>query len=381
MKIPGLQVFDDTKTNCNPLNEQWSRDERPTAVKIVGGIGDALIVAQVVAAIEKDVHLYVKSNQINLIRTLVKNTFDATKLNRPDVQRQYGGIFRSPALFANSREITSTEYYQKVAEYLEADVPEQLKPFELADTKKFYHDYVCIHAGSSNPNRRIDEKAWQAVANSLGVTIYWMGTYGDFGIHAPNCLSFVSWKVDSSLTYQVQLLKHAKRFIGNDSGFCHVAGIWGIPGDVFFTNTHPDQVIKQYSTLRGHTIFKDGEIPSRSLKMDDPLGQKVKDRWTPEEVCKRLHLTMNDGHMVSENVKKNILITDQVEEKYINYLNDNGYRTEMSDSVKVEGKGLVLNQVGERLYVLVGSRLNEISSIPEEMIRALREMSLSTNIV
>ena len=90
---------------------------------------------------------------------------------------------------------------------------------------------------------------------------------------------------------------------------------------------------------------------------------------------------MNDGHMVSENVKKNILITDQVEEKYINYLNDNGYRTEMSDSVKVEGKGLVLNQVGERLYVLVGSRLNEISSIPEEMIRALREMSLSTNIV
>jgi len=215
------------------------------------------------------------------------------------------------------------------------------------------------------------EVVWEAVANAViadGYHVYWMGTFGDFGIKSKDMS--IAWDTSNELVDQMELVRGCTKFYGNDSGFAHVAGILGVRGDVFFINTHPDQVISRYPNLNGHHIFGPGETPSRSLSVEDPQAQQVLKRWTPENVCKRLHI-----HPVSfepgQETTTSILCTLRVPDEVIASLVDGKYAPKLITSFEQTEAYL---DYTDKLFLQVGDKQIQVSTEPHDLIRALREI-------
>tara|TARA_R110002020_G_scaffold34660_3_gene105264 strand:+ start:9513 stop:10649 length:1137 start_codon:yes stop_codon:yes gene_type:complete len=377
MDLPGISIHNDMD-RAEALVEKWSNDSRPTAVRIVGGIGDALIVAQVLAHSKKHAHLYVRDNQMSLMHKVkgIDTVKPATSLNRAQVRRSYGGVLNCPMLFATARQITSKEYYKCTADYLQVNLPAKpVQSFESADNVyPSVGKYVCIHAGSSNPNRKLPEATWEEIAASVtaeGNFVWWLGTMGDFGMSGKRMAC--AWDTSNCLVDQMELVRKCSKFYGNDSGFAHIAGILGVRGDVFFVNTHPDQVVARYPNLCGHHAYLEGEVPSRSLKLDDPQAINVQARWTPEVVCKRLHLhrshTLNGAPRTSE-----MTCTLRVPDVILAGLVDNNYAPVLSTSLTPQPPYL---DYTDRLSLHTEHGTYEVSSQVNETIRAIREILLS----
>jgi len=260
----GIQV----QTRAEPLTNEWSVDERSTAIKVVGGIGDALILTRVALSAKANKAIYVRAHQVDLIKYLVgADVFvgKAADLNSTAVRGQYGGVFNcDPVFVAGHREIRNKDYYQLAGDFL-GILSAPLKKFPEGEPKQ---KWVAIHAGASNPNRRIDVCVWLKLAAYYvqeGYKIKWLGTFGDFGYCNKDneCL----WEESSCLVEQTKILQQCALYFGNDSGFAHIAGMLGVPGHVFFTNTVPEHVIGRYPTLTAVDCFKDiGQGPSRGLK-------------------------------------------------------------------------------------------------------------------
>ena len=376
MDLPGIVIYDDTELEETRV-EKWSTDSRPTAVRITGGVGDALIVAQVLAQSNKDAHIFVRDGQVPLIKSIegVLSVYRSAELNHAGMRRKYGGIFDCPRLFASAKQITDEEYYGRVAKYLSINLPRRgLSNFKVAENKyPRVGKYVCIHAGSSNPNRRLSKTCWKAVAAAWidqGFHVYWMGTFGDFGLIGKGMS--VAWDVSNELVDQMELLRNSKHFYGNDSGFAHIAGILGIKSDVFFTNTHPDQVIARYPNTTGHHAFLPGEVPSRSLHLDDPQGLEVNKRWTPENVCKHLHL-QSGSDVEGDVLERTLKVTTRVPPDILKTLKEANYFPQVLDVAKIHPSNAYLDY-SDHLFLRIGESVFQVSTNPPDLVRALREI-------
>ena len=371
----GIQV----QTSSEPLRNTWSPDERSTAVKIVGGIGDALIIARVAAASGKPIALYVRKHQVSLIKYLVgEGVFvgKAIDLNSTAVQGQYGGLFDCQSVFvAGHREIRNKDYYCLTGDFLKTAAG-ALKRFPEEEHTK--QKWVAIHAGASNPNRRIDEEVWLELASHYiqeGYKIKWLGTFGDFGYcnQDSDCL----WSESSCLVKQTNILRQCELYFGNDSGFAHIAGILGIKGHVIFTNTVPEHVISRYPTLQAVECFKDiGQIPSRGLKVNDSCASACIEHLTPSRVFKKLGIELSGGMVQKGTIPMRELrcCGDLAgSEELVRMLVKAGYKLEVTEDVSDVSEYV---DFGEQVVLFADGKPHRVSrqAHPEVVVRAFREI-------
>ena len=372
----GISIVD-ASARTTPKVEGWSIDERPTAIRMTGGVGDALMVAQVAKSAGKPVHMYVQANQVELIRKLCPDTFSSQTLNRPDVRIKYGGIFDCPRLFASSYEIRNNEYYDTIEKYLGV-ARTRIQP--LTDVSTGGKPYAVIHAGSSNPNRRIPKESWEAVALALvaqGLNVKWLGTVGDFGITCSPS-STCAWQFYPELEHQVEIVANASWFFGNDSGFCHLAGMHDVRGHVFFTNTNPDHVLSRYPKLVGHA--PPNTEYSRSLRVDDPQAAQALAHWTTENVLKACRLPQADRKWSQTSCVGAplplVLKTDTLPDEYASFCEELRNRgIVVTDASKVDAMKVTFQPTCIKLY-LRNNTVFTISNQVDEFIRALHEIQV-----
>lgn len=335
------------------------------------------MVAQVAKSAGKPVHMYVQANQVELIRKLCPDTFSSQTLNRPDVRIRYGGIFDCPRLFASSYEIRNNAYYDTVEKYLGV-AETKIQPLTRVNTGG--KPYAIIHAGSSNPNRRIPKESWEAVALALvaqGLNVKWLGTVGDFGITCPPYSTCV-WQFYPELEHQVEVVANASWFFGNDSGFCHIAGMHNVRGHVLFTNTNPDHVLSRYPKLVGHA--PPNTTYSRSLRVDDPQAVQALAHWTPENVLHACGLSQDTrkwpGTSCVGAPLPLVLRTDNVPDEYKAFCEELRSRgVIVTEAAKVDALKVTFRPTCIKLHLRDG-KVFTISNQVDEFVRALHEIQV-----
>ena len=192
----------------------------------------------------------------------------------------------------NSQELTNVEYYEAISNHAGFPVTPGRFKFQTERQKSTISN-VFIHPNASNPNRRWSTKHWEETAWQIrdrGCNVFWLGTKDEFGFDADNITKLSN--TSESLTYQIKKMHdHCDMFVGNDSGFAHVAGMLGIPGHVLFFNTAADVVIGSYPSLQGIDVYDTLKVePSRMLRTDDPVAEQCMAAITPGLVMMRTGL-------------------------------------------------------------------------------------------
>lgn len=261
-------------------------------LKCCGGIGDVLMtIGGTAYALETkgcSVTAAVMDYQFPLMMNMtgVHAVIGIQQLNNPRHRRQFDVLIDFDRVFNRLYQLVADDYYKLVSRRVGLPVgPGQfsyIKP-KPQDTKR---KLAAVHTSASNPNRRWPERNWKPVIDWLvksGYSVVFLGLDNDFGYES----RFVSKLSDHDLNLweQIKALSEADLFIGNDSGFAHVAGIYCIPGVVIFGNTHPDDVIARYPSLVGVHAFDDlGTAPPRTLKRDDKASRICLQGVTPGKV-------------------------------------------------------------------------------------------------
>lgn len=245
-----------------------------------GGLGDVLICAGVLAC--SGATLAVPDHHVGLICRV--RDLDVIPLSRarPEVIRRHDQSGNFDGLFANTERLTDEEYYSAAARRAGTTPRRAVLEIEKSDQR---FDYV-FHPGSSNPNRQWGKQNWYDLAESLtalGRSVAWLGVDSEWGYSGRGSTKLSDWTSD--LVGQAEYLANAGHFVGNDSGFAHVAGILGVPGHVLFFNTHPDQVISRYPGLDPVHKFDVVGPPSRSLNPHDPRSAAAISALTVDDVC------------------------------------------------------------------------------------------------
>lgn len=274
-----------------------------SAFRVSGGLGDALICAGVVAGLSGYKALAVKPNQVEVISTVVgidqvipisdfKSTF----------QQGFDCVGNFDEVFTLGRELIPGCYHEAAAQRVGGDV--SVARLDIPINRKVD---VCIHAGSSNPNRRWQAEKWYNVANSLeqaGRSVGFLGTEDEPGYESAAVCKLSRYT--ESIVGQAAILKGAKLFLGNDSGFCHIAGCFQTPGWVVLTNTS-SSVISRYA-LQPYDCFEQLGPPTRSLNPADHHSVKCRDCLGSEKLCRLLgipHIPFGDF----ENLTKGPFLT------------------------------------------------------------------------
>lgn len=237
------------------------------ALKMAGGVGD-VVMAIGSAANKLSSEGMICSGvcdkyQEPLVRDLkgVTNTHSVREFNSLEIQRSYDYVIDFKWTFNNAKELKANDYY----ELIEKRLGEKVTLAEWKTNPPITRSVVSLHAGASNPNRSWPIQYWEETANwltSQGHQIQWLGKKSDFGYESN--LSTKLSNTDESLLWQCDQVRQSSYFIGNDSGFAHIAGISGIAGQVIFGNTCPKDVLSRYPKLIGITSI---DNPSRSLKV------------------------------------------------------------------------------------------------------------------
>ena len=116
-------------------------------------------------------------------------------------------------------------------------------------------------------------------------SVLWLGTKEEFGFTDKYIFKLSDYYEE--LTIQTIVLAKCAYFVGNDSGFAHIAGLLDIPGTVLFSATHPKDVIARYPLLTGvHAFDELGIEPTRSLYKDDPQSLRALNALTVDMVLK-----------------------------------------------------------------------------------------------
>lgn len=260
------------------------------ALRITGGLGDTLISVGACAKTlqyesPRVIDAYVKENHIEIVKLLegVNYVGESKELNDPTKASMYDVVLSFRGVLAGARVIKDGEYYSLVEEFVGRGI--------LTGEFSFRHNpqgknCVAIHPGASNPNRRWDDSRWEALGDLLlsnGYSLAWLGTKDEFGFDSDRSINISAF--DETIVTQSKMLASCDYFIGNDSGFAHIAGMLGVPGLVFFSATHPDNVIARYPNLVGiHNFETLGVTPTRSLRADDEQSRKAMDSITLEQV-------------------------------------------------------------------------------------------------
>ena len=275
-----------------PADWTWKK----ICLRVCGGIGDAVMAIGGTALALKEKHPCIVTGavsefQMPLIRQMegVDAVVPFTALNDPvklcgyDVLIEFGGVFNL------RRVLRAAEYYGLVS----AKVGFQVGPGKF----RFKHKpvdsplMVALHPGASNPNRRWIDDRWGDLAEALAARCFrvvWLGTRDEYGWHDPPTFTKLSDQSDD-LLWQAECLAEVHKFVGNDSGFAHVAGCLGVPGVVLFAVTSAEHVIASYPTLAGIDAYdRIGVVPSRSMDVDDPIAIRASQAITVDDVLKAL---------------------------------------------------------------------------------------------
>ena len=255
---------------------------KTVCLKMVGGVGDAIVCTSVAAALKArcDCRVWIACmpHQIKLLRAFdsVDDAIPARALNDAREREKVDVLIDMAFAFSNTRELVDADYHQSA--YAHAGLSgERVRLANLILDKSRLRrlsrslpaaPIVAIHSGASNPARRWPEDKWAALAHRIrerGASILWLGTHEDFGFTDVGVTQAANVSLD--LLDQAALLFGCSYFIGNDSGFAHLAGVMQMPGKVIFSLSKPDSVIPHYGTLEPTEVYTQlGLTPSRSLR-------------------------------------------------------------------------------------------------------------------
>jgi len=267
------------------------------AIKITGGVGDAVIVIGSVARFLHKLGACVTAvtvaHQTYLMKSLegVQDVIPVQRFNNLQVQRSFDVILDFASTFNNRRELKQQEYYSLVSDRLGREVSPGRFTFEKPPQGVLKS--VAIHPSASNPNRRWTNDKWEELAYELrdrGLSVSFLGTKDEFGFndqHISKCSD-----TTEDLRKQAERLSTCEYFIGCDSGFAHIAGVLQVPGLVLFGNTHPLDVIGSYPYLQGvHAFDRLGISPSRSLDQHCEKSQKAMTAIVVSDVLKKIPIS------------------------------------------------------------------------------------------
>jgi hypothetical protein len=89
------------------------------------------------------------------------------------------------------------------------------------------------------------------------------------------------------LVLQAEVLGNCDYFIGNDSGFAHIAGVLNVPGLVLFFSTAAEDVIHAYPRLKGVDVYERSNVkPSRSLSQGCKVAEVAQQAMSVADVLK-----------------------------------------------------------------------------------------------
>jgi hypothetical protein len=254
------------------IDSQYQPHHRNICVKMLGGLGDCIMAASIANNLLEGCrttlacrpHLVNAMNALGLVQSIA-----LTDLNSVTTQQKYDAIIDvSRALMAPEKRLTAEDYYSKIGETAGVvinEIPCLNKKREEAPK------IVYLHPGASNPNRRWPSSHWRVLAKTLasvGFDVLWLGARDEFGYNG----RYVHKLSDNypELAQQISFMQNSPGyFIGNDSGFLHVAGVLGLDGLGIFGNTSPDNVISRYKNLIGITS---GRPATRTLDITDTNG-------------------------------------------------------------------------------------------------------------
>lgn len=251
-------------------------------MRVFGGIGDALICSA--AATRQPVTMFVQDWQVKLLGQVEGVVAQSIRI-RP---RGYDPFWRMDWLFADEIGMKPVDYYELVEKRLGFSV--DLPKFKFPESPKDNSFY--LHCSASEANREWVPENWVQIARSLrdaGYIVKFLGTEYDFGFEEHNIIRLCHQS--KSLVWQAQQMTSGS-FLGIDSGFCHIAGILGIPGYVIFTNTHPDHVIARYKLT---PIMPDNFEPTRICGKPCQQSLEYARAITPELVAGHLGIPLNNG--------------------------------------------------------------------------------------
>lgn len=268
------------------------------ALKMGGGVGDALIAISSVAKVLSESGAIVTAvalpHQHELLLTTkgVSGCESIQSFNEFGVRSKFDVVIDFAGVFNNAKEFRQGCYYDLVSQRLATASQQHYAiwpgefQFTRSPTKVSDRQVVAIHPTASNPNRRWDNAKWEELAYELrdqGMVVAWLGTRDEFGFSD----KFIIKMSDSSsnLLIQARDLARCHYFIGCDSGFAHIAGLLEVPGLVLFGNTEPEDVIGKYPSLSPVDAFNRLCVrPSRSLSADCPQSRTLMDAITVEDV-------------------------------------------------------------------------------------------------
>jgi len=293
---PGLMKFSSPREPAEKLPHDWSNMQ--IVVKIVGGVGDAIVCTGLVNELKrKDCHvtMAVRRSQLNLIGAVrgVDKVLPAERLNDVSVRGEFDVLLKLNHAFTKGRQIIDMPYYDAVAEWVKC-LEKLQHPTLLLSREQIgrlmvlgpKQPMIALHAGASNPIRRWPEPYWKELATRLqskGFSVLWLGSEEDYGFEDENVVRACG--ISTELLDQTCLLWCCKYFVGNDSGFAHLAGTMGIPGTVLFSATKPEHVIDRYESLQGISTAEEMQYePSRSLQNDDKAATRCMMALTVDRV-------------------------------------------------------------------------------------------------
>lgn len=299
--------------------------ENPTGthicLKLVGGLGDCIVALASAAKTLKDkyvclVTLAVRDYQVDFFNHFegVDFVISAKKLNSSQERGKYDVLIDLDNVFVSGREFKDAEYYKLVEERLGFNL--ELAKIKLPQLCK--NKTIALHSGASNPNRAWPAEKWEDLGEELlarGFDLYWLGTreepYINGHLEVDQSILATSRKIENKDFYfQTTLLAECSYFIGNDSGFCHVAGILDVPGSVIFSATKPEHVISRYKNLRA--IVPQYFYPTRSINADDAKSLEYLQSLDVEDVLEATGLAkypiLSNNHYTKVPLSKKTLL-------------------------------------------------------------------------
>lgn len=240
-------------------------------------MGDVLICCGVVSSQNAVVDVAVPKHLVEIVKC-IKGIRNVYVVNSQINHSQYQVESNFDGVFATFENLVDADYYQVAANKVGGKV--SVAKLSLPHTSKSF-DFV-IHASSSNPNRDWGTDNWYALAKSLSKvgSVAFLGTKKEPGFTDGNIFKLSD--ITDDLVWQTTVLSNSRHFIGNDSGFCHLAGILGVQGTVLFFNTKPENVIKHYPSIR--PVRGSGE-PTGALNPLDRTTDQIRSTITLGAIC------------------------------------------------------------------------------------------------
>lgn len=292
-----IQEYEENKNQRSRVDDNLG--DSSVLLSMVGGVGDAIMAIGGSGRslsgrknTPKRVAAVVKENQMELILGFegIDEVHPPNALKNPAFCSEFDYKIDFADVFTEGMFLRSGGYYRHIANKLGAPVfkgkltlPEN--PF------RGRKNIVTIHPGASNPNRRWLFERWGKVALALrdaGYDVFWLGCKQEYGFNDDHI--FKVSDVTQSLLEQALYVEASTLFLGNDSGFCHLAGVLDIPGYVLFSSTLPEDVIGNYHSLKGLHAFSIVGNPTRSLDINDKKSYEAIDAITVEKVLDELGL-------------------------------------------------------------------------------------------